>query len=349
MKKPVILIFGGQSPEYEVSLLSMYNVSRAVDRDKYDVKKIGITKDGRWFLYTGDDEKIKSGQWCGDVSELYPLSIIPHTGFSCEKNGKTEVFGQNATVFPVVHGSYCEDGRLQGLLDMCGLKYVGPGTSASAVCMDKYITKLILNNRDIPQADFVLAHKGMLAKPEKIIAAVEERFSYPVFVKPSNAGSSVGASKVKSREQLIPAVTEAAVIDDKVLIERYIVGREIEVAVMGNDEPFASGCGEINPGSEFYDYNTKYLSDTAKYYIPARLPDDVAERVRAYAVKIYMALGCRGLSRADFFVGEDGNITFNEINTLPGFTSISMYPSLMCHTGMTYSEVIDRLLEYACE
>lgn len=344
MKEKLILIFGGKSAEYEVSLHSVYNVSKALDREKYDVIRIGMTKDGVWYSYYGDDENIKNGSWYLDKENLHPVSLIMQTGIREDDTGV--IFGCDIPVFPVVHGSYCEDGRLQGLLDMCGFKYVGPGTASSAVCMDKYITKLIISHRDIPMADFVLIHRGM--SDEKAVSAVEGKFEYPVFVKPANAGSSVGASKVKSRQQLLPAIKEALVYDDKVLVEEYINGREIEVAVMGNDAPFASRPGEICPNSEFYDYNTKYISDTATYHIPAEIPDEIAEQIRDYAVKIYMALGCKGLSRVDFFLSGD-RIVFNEINTLPGFTSISMYPSLMQDHGFTYAGVVEELIKYAKE
>lgn len=344
MKEKIILIFGGKSAEYEVSLLSVYNVSKALDREKYDVIKIGMTKDGVWYSYYGDDEKIKCGQWCNDTANLHPVSLVMQTGIREDDTGV--IFGCEIPVFPVVHGSYCEDGRLQGLLDMCGFDYVGSGTAASAVCMDKYITKLIISHRKIPMADFVLVHKGMTE--EKIKKLVSDKFAYPVFVKPANAGSSVGAAKVKTEDQLMAAVNEARRFDDKVLVEEYIKGREIEVAVMGNDKPFASRPGEICPNSEFYDYNTKYINDTATYFIPADLPDEISQTIRDYAVKIYMALGCRGLSRVDFFVAGE-RIVFNEINTLPGFTSISMYPSLMQDYGFTYSGVVEELIKYAKE
>ena len=345
MKQKLILIFGGKSAEYEVSLLSVYNVSKALDREKYDVIMIGMTKDGEWYSYYGGDEKIKNGQWCIDTENLHPVSLIMQKGIREDDTGV--FFGCDIPVLPVVHGSFCEDGRLQGLLDMCGFKYVGPGTAASAVCMDKYITKLIISHRKIPMADFVLVHKGM--SEEKIKKIVEDKFDYPVFVKPANAGSSVGASKVKTAEQLIPAVNDARRFDDKVLVEEYIKGRESEVAVMGTDKPFASRPGEICPNSEFYDYNTKYIADTATYNIPADIPAETSDKIRDYAVKIYMALGCRGLSRVDFFLTADGRIYFNEINTLPGFTSISMYPSLMQDYGFTYSGVIEELFKYAGE
>lgn len=344
MKEKLILMFGGRSAEYEVSLSSVYNVSKALDREKYDVIMIGMTRDGVWYRYTGGDDDIKNGSWCGKDDECHPVSIIPHTGI---KDGVTgEIFGTDIPVFPVVHGSYCEDGRLQGLLDMCGFRYVGPGTAPSAVCMDKYITKLIISHRHIPMADFVLIHRGN--EGEEVISKVEAKLSYPVFVKPANAGSSVGASKVRNRDELIAAVDEARKYDDKILVEEYIKGREIEVAVMGNDEPFASRLGEICPNSEFYDYNTKYINDTATYHIPAELPDEITEKVRSFALKIYRALCCKGLSRVDFFVRGD-EVFFNEINTLPGFTSISMYPSLMQDHGFTYSGVVEELFRYAKE
>jgi len=344
MKEKLILIFGGKSAEYEVSLLSVYNVSEAIDREKYDVILVGMTKEGVWYRYDGDVEKIRNGQWCRDTEHLHPVSLIPQTGIRDDQSG--QIYEKTIPVFPVVHGSYCEDGRLQGLLDMCGFRYVGPGTASSAVCMDKYITKLIISHRHIPMADFVLIHRGN--GDSETVSKVEEKLSYPVFVKPANAGSSVGASKVRNRDELINAVSEARKYDDKVLVEEYIKGREIEVAVMGNDEPFASRPGEICPNSEFYDYNTKYISDTATYHIPAELPDEITEKVRSYALKIYRALCCKGLSRVDFFVRGD-EVFFNEINTLPGFTSISMYPSLMQDRGFTYAGVVEELFRYAKE
>lgn len=344
MKDKVILIFGGKSAEYEVSLLSVYNVSKALDREKHDVIMIGITKEGVWYSYYGSLEKVRDGSWCDDKENLRAVSFIMQKGIREDETGV--IFDKSIPVFPVVHGSYCEDGRLQGLLDMCGFDYVGPGTAESAICMDKYVTKLIISHRHIPMADFVLIHRGN--ENEDIIDKVEAKLTYPVFVKPANAGSSVGASKVKSREELLAAVSEARRFDDKVLVEEYIKGREIEVAVMGNDEPFASRPGEICPNSEFYDYDTKYINDTATYFIPAELPDEISEKVRSYALKIYRALCCKGLSRVDFFV-RDGEVYFNEINTLPGFTSISMYPSLMQDHGFTYAEVVEELLKYAKE
>lgn len=332
--------------EHEVSLRSCYNVVSAIDKELFDVVTVGITKENVWYIYKGSADGIRNGSWQNDKENLDRLYGVPAGGFVSESG---VILGTEWTVFPVVHGTYCEDGRLQGFLDTCGVKYVGPGTASSAVCMDKYLTKLVISHRNVPQADFVLVHKGMLDCPEKIIEKCEGKFEYPVFVKPANAGSSVGASKVRCREQLIPAVICAAEHDDKVLVEEYITGKEVEVAVMGNECPTASVPGEINPGSDFYDYETKYVTDTASYHIPARISDETSSRIRDYAITIYMALGCRGLSRVDFFVDKNENIIFNEINTLPGFTSISMYPALMQYGGMKYGEIIEKLAHFAEE
>lgn len=343
-RKKLILIFGGKSAEYEVSLTSCFNVLTSVDKEAFETVTVGITREGVWYIYSGSPDKIKDGTWCDDSALLDRLGGIPDGGFVSESGRR---FGKEWIVFPVVHGTFCEDGRLQGFLDTCGVKYVGCGTATSAVCMDKYLTKLVISHRKIPQAAFMLVHKGMFADEQKIINKCETKFEYPVFVKPANAGSSVGASKVRCREELISAVKNAALHDDKVLIEEFIVGAEVEVAVMGNADAFASVPGEICPGSEFYDYETKYHSDTASYHIPARISDAASEKITEYAIRIYKALGCRGFARVDFFVTEDEKIIFNEINTLPGFTPISMYPRLMQYGGMEYGRITEKLVELA--
>ncbi len=340
----LIILFGGRSAEYEVSLLSAYNVIKAVENGKYSLIKIGMTKEGVWYEYTGDNEKIKNGEWVTDTGNLGEVSLIPHKGIYSEKQKR--IIQNTVPVFPAVHGNYCEDGKLQGLLDMCGFDYVGPKTTASAVCMDKHITKLIMNSYGIPQADFVLITKHNRADAAKLVSA---KFTYPVFVKPANAGSSVGSAKVKDEAELSQAIETSMRYDGKVLVEEYIKGKEVEVAVMGNDEPFTSRPGEICPNSEYYDYDTKYKTDTAAYYIPARIGEEAEKKIKEYALTIYKAADCRCLSRVDFFVCDDGKIVFNEINTLPGFTSISMYPSLMQAYGFTYAEIIEKLVEFAKE
>ena len=340
----LIILFGGRSAEYEVSLLSAYNVIKAVGNGKYSLIKIGMTKDGVWFEYSGDNEKIKNGEWIADTENLGGVSLIPHKGIYSEKQKR--IIPNTVPVFPAVHGNYCEDGKLQGLLDMCGFDYVGPKTTASAVCMDKHITKLIMNSYGIPQADFILITKHNRAVAAKLVA---DKFTYPVFVKPANAGSSVGSAKVKDEAELYSAIETSMKYDGKVLVEEYIKGKEVEVAVMGNDEPFTSRPGEICPNSEYYDYDTKYKTDTASYYIPARIGEEAEKKIKEYALTIYKAADCRCLSRVDFFVCDDGRIVFNEINTLPGFTSISMYPSLMQAYGFTYAEIIEKLVELSKE
>ena len=254
-------------------------------------------------------------------------------------------------VFPVLHGENGEDGAMQGLLQMAGIPYVGPHVAASAVAMDKTLTKLVVDHAGVPQAAWKLVRRNELRNHmENTLTALENRFSYPMFVKPAGTGSSVGVSKAADRDALRKALEFAAKYDDKILVEEFIHGREIEVAVMGNENPVASIAGEIDSGADFYDYDAKYVTDTSVAYIPARIPEDVEEIVREAAVKVYSAIGCQGLSRVDFFVTyEENRVVFNEINTLPGFTSISMYPKLFAASGIEYTDLIDELLKLAME
>ena len=253
-------------------------------------------------------------------------------------------------VFPVLHGVNGEDGSIQGLLQIAGIPCVGSNVAASAVCMDKALSTLVAQLEGIRQAAWVLVTRSDFARdPETAVAAVEGKFSYPVFVKPSGTGSSVGVSRAGDRVTLLAAIENALQYDGKVLVEERIVGQEVEVAVLGNETPVASVCGEIDSGEGFYDYDAKYVSDNAKLYVPARISDEASEKTREIAVRVYRAMGCSGLARVDFFVTADGEVVFNEINSLPGFTSISMYPKLFTASGMTYPELIDRLLELALE
>jgi D-alanine-D-alanine ligase len=254
-------------------------------------------------------------------------------------------------VFPVLHGENGEDGAMQGLLQMAGIPYVGPHVSASAVAMDKTLTKLVADQAGVTQAAWQLVRNQELdTHMDQVLERLEQRFAYPVFVKPAGTGSSVGVSKAVDRESLRAALLNAGTYDDKILVEEFIHGREVEVAVMGNESPVASECGEIDSGAEFYDYDAKYVTDTSVAYIPARIDDQVAEEVREAAVKIYSAIGCQGLSRVDFFVTYEGKkVIFNEINTLPGFTSISMYPKLFAASGIPGEELVDKLLQLAME
>jgi D-alanine-D-alanine ligase len=254
-------------------------------------------------------------------------------------------------VFPVLHGENGEDGAMQGLLQMAGIPYVGPHVAASAVAMDKTLTKLVVDQAGIRQAAWMLERSADVdGRLDWVMDQAEKKFAYPVFVKPAGTGSSVGVSKAADREALKIALVKAAAYDTKVLVEEFISGREVEVAVMGNESPVASICGEIDSGAEFYDYDAKYVTDTSVAYIPARISEDVSEQVRDAAVRIYSAIGCQGLSRVDFFVTYEGDeVVFNEINTLPGFTSISMFPKLFAASGIPYGQLIDELLQLALE
>lgn len=348
MKTRLGILFGGMSSEHEVSLVSAYGVITNVDRDKFDVTPIGITKDGKWYLFTGDVEKIKDGSWCDgeDVKELAVDPAPRGANFLVIEEGAVRERLTLDVVFPVLHGANGEDGTVQGLLEMAGVPFVGPDHTSSGVCMDKAFTKRIVKESGAAaQARAVILTKN----DERESARREiEKLGYPVFVKPARAGSSVGVTKVKTPEALDEALERAFREDGKILVEEFIKGREIEVAVMETaGEVVASVPGEIDPGFEFYDYDTKYQNDTASYYIPARLDKAVEDEVRERAVRIFKALDCRTLSRVDFFVKADGSVVFNEINTIPGFTPISMYPKLFMQSGMSYSDVITALAESA--
>lgn len=354
MKKNVICIFGGKSTEYKVSLRSVECVLRNIDRDKYNVSAIGITEDGKWYLYEDDIALIPEDKW-HTSDKLYPVTVNPANGsgaFLVTRDGATEPLPVDA-VFPVVHGKYCEDGTLQGMLSLAGIPYVGCDCAASAISMDKTLTKLILSNYDVPQANaLVFTAREIASDAEDVASRVEATLSYPVFVKPSSSGSSVGAAKAPDRAALLSALADAARYDRKILVEEFIKGREVEIAALENEDGTVtlSPCGEINPGAEFYDYETKYEADTAEYFIPARISKLTYMRIRDTAELIFHVLGCRGLSRIDFFVRDfkgTEQIIFNEINTLPGFTSISMYPKLFEKHGIGTAELISRLFETA--
>ena len=353
MKKlNVCILFGGISPEHEVSLRSAESVLNHMSAEKYNIYPVGITKDGDWILYGGTDySSLVDGSW-QDHPGNRRAAISPVRGQGLLSfEGDCVVREQIDVVFPVLHGENGEDGAMQGLLQMAGIPYVGPHVAESAVCMDKTLTKLVADCAGVAQASWVLVHRSELEHhQEAVFARIEERFSYPVFVKPAGTGSSVGVSKASDREQLRDALLQASIYDDKVLVEEFIHGREVEVAVLGNENPVASVCGEIDSGAEFYDYDAKYVTDTSVAYIPARISEEAEELVREQAVRIYRAIGCKGLSRVDFFVTYgDERVVFNEINTMPGFTSISMYPKLFAASGIEYSQLIDQLIGLALE
>lgn len=347
-KKTVAVIFGGQSSEHEVSRTSAVLMLEALDPDKYQVLPVGITKKGEWLVYHGPVEHVKSGEW-----EKYgvPVCLSPDATKKCFLkivNGSVKEIPVDV-VIPVLHGAWGEDGTIQGLLEMAQIPYVGCGVLASAVSMDKVFTKMIAKAARIPQAKYLWLHKADLAvKREKIMDQVEKKLGYPCFVKPSNAGSSVGISKAKNREQLSAALDFAAGYDRKVIVEEAIDAREFECAVLGNEETMVSGVGEVLSAAEFYDYDAKYNNSDSRTVIPAELEPEKAEEMRHLAKKIFRAVDGSGLARVDFFVDQKtGNVLFNELNTMPGFTPISMYPMLWEAAGMSNREMMDRFVELA--
>ena len=353
-KKTVAVLFGGVSSEHDVSRISVTSVLRHLDPEKYTIVTVGITKDGRWLLYSGDIDRIANGDWERDPDNRTAFLTPDPTvkGLLVLQEGGRETVLPIDVVFPVLHGKNGEDGTLQGLLQMNGIPFVGCDLLSSATCMDKASTNILLAAAGVPQAEFLWLYSIDYEKrKEEILREIHGRLKgYPVFVKPANAGSSVGVSKVHEESELDTAVAKAAKEDGRIVIEEGIIGQEVECAVLGNEEPRASVVGEIATDADFYDYEDKYINGTSKLYIPARIPEETAEEIRKTAVHAYRSLGCGGLSRVDFFVrNSDGKIFLNELNTLPGFTSISMYPKLWEHTGLPYGELLDELIRYALE
>ena len=353
-KKNIALIFGGRSSEHEVSGISAVTVAKAIDTEKYNMYLIGITKDGHWLI-ADDIESIESGSW---YESTRPAIISPDTDGTLIVGDIEDTYTINEVVkidviFPVLHGMYGEDGTIQGLFEMSRIPYVGCGVFASAASMDKFYTKLIVDTLNVRQAAFVPVLKQQLKDMDAVVKRVEASLSYPVFVKPSKAGSSKGVSKANDRNELIKALEVAAEHDYKILVEETIVGREIECAVMGyGDTTKASGVGEILAAKEaaFYDFDAKYNNADSQTVINPKLPDGKEDEIREAAVKIFNALDGFGLSRVDFFLEKDTNeVVFNEINTLPGFTSISMYPMLWNAKGYDIKTLVDSLIDMAVE
>jgi D-alanine-D-alanine ligase len=386
MKKKlrVGVLFGGRSGEHEVSLLSAASVLKAIDRSRYEVVPIGITKQGRW-LVSGDAERLLTGDFpdsgklrAGDPQTTAPAALLakgegvivpPMPGgalvpFEREASSISPVHDalQLDVVFPVLHGTFGEDGTIQGLFELAGLAYVGSGVLGSAAGMDKEVMKRLFLAAGLP----ITSHVTFLRReweqiPKKIITRLEAALKYPLFVKPANLGSSVGISKAHDRKELGPAIDLAASFDRKIVVEQAVgargnrakmgKARELEVAVLGNDEPAASVVGEIVPGKEFYDYEAKYLSEGSVPIIPAKLTKKQSQQVQAMALDAFRACDCAGLARVDFLLeaGDQGRLYLNEINTMPGFTSISMYPKLWEASGVKYRDLISRLIELALE
>ena len=346
--RKLAIIFGGQSSEHEISVISATNISKQVDTDKYELILIGITKEGKW-LKVENISSMEDGSWINSRTSAF---ILPDATKKCiivETDGEYKEIHVDV-VFPVLHGLYGEDGTVQGLLELAKIPYVGCGVLASAVGMDKIYTKLVVDKLGIRQAAYepVLDYEAR-KDFEGVIKRIENRFDYPVFVKPSNAGSSRGVSKASNREELEKGIKEALNHDRKVLVEETIVGHEVECGVLGKPgDVMASGVGEIKSAATFYDYDAKYKLDSLTL-LDSKLPDGVREKLPEYAKKIFTALDGFGLSRVDFFAKEDGEIVFNEINTMPGFTAISMYPMLFEAAGIGKKDLIDRLIELAFE
>jgi len=350
-KLRVGVIFGGRSGEHEVSLVSATSVITALDADKYEVVPIGITQEGRWL---SSDKGLKLLKEKTGIEQAPECFLVPEPNRQAlVAAGSGEMHSPPIDViFPLVHGTYGEDGTLQGLLELANIPYVGAGVLASAVGMDKIVQKQIFQQEKLPVAKYIWFHSSVCREhPERVAAIVAKSLTYPVFVKPANTGSSVGISKAHNRKELREALALAVEYDRKVIIEQGINNiRVIECSVLGNDEPVASVPGEIVPSNEFYDYNAKYVDGKSEAIIPAKLPKRVSEEVRRIALRAYRALDIAGMARVDFLVVRKSNkIYLNEVNTIPGFTSISMYPKLWEASGLGYRDLLDRLIELALE
>src|SRR5579862_1831614 len=341
------VLFGGRSGEHEVSLASAASVIRGLDPDKYEAVPIGITKEGHWLIGTSAQkmlpEVLKGGQRVMMTADPTDAALVRLDG----SGG-----GQRLdVVFPVMHGTFGEDGTIQGLLDLAGLPFVGAGVLGSAIGMDKDVAKRLLQVAKIPVVPWIAVQREDWERnPEEIQQSVEKKFEYPVFVKPATLGSSVGMTKVHSREELAPALNLAAEFAMKILVERSVTAREIEVSVLGNHDPEASIPGEIVPHREFYDYQAKYLEEGTALLIPAKLKPVQVKKIQQLAVAAFRTLELSGMARVDFFLEKKGGKLFlNEVNTIPGFTSISMYPKLWEASGIGFRELIDKLIELALE
>ena len=350
-KLGVVLLFGGRSGEHEVSLNSAQSILKAIDRTRYNVETIGINKLGQWFWGVLPEALIKEG--FPPIDQMHQVTLVidptnPH--FMTMDDFALPNQGQFDIIFPVLHGPYGEDGTLQGLLEMANVPYVGSGVLGSSLGMDKDRMKAVFHDKDLPQARYVtFLRSDLLSEQETCLKDIEAKIGYPCFVKPANLGSSVGISKAHHREELMEAMKVAAIFDRKIIVEENINGKEIEVAVLGNNTPKASIPGEVKPAHEFYSYEAKYSNIGSSLLIPAPLNEFIIERLKEMAIEAFLSVEASGLSRVDFFVTPENQIFLNEINTLPGFTEISMYPKLWEASGIPYSELIDRLISLGLE
>jgi D-alanine-D-alanine ligase len=350
-KLRVAVLFGGRSGEHEVSLMSARSVIGALDPARYEIFPIGITHAGNWFI----GENVLDALEQNKTDSLDHAVIFPEPGYPglyAIRNEQYVKVTDLDVLFPVLHGTFGEDGTIQGLFELADVAYVGAGVTGSSVGMDKGIFKDVMRANDIPGVDWVIVRRSEIERDMgAVLRKAESLGAYPLFTKPANLGSSVGISKCNNRSDLSEGILEAAAFDRRVLIERGVVNAsEIEVSVLGNDAPIASVCGEVLPSREFYSYESKYIDGTSGLVIPAKIPAKTSDHIRDLAVRAYIAIDCAGLARVDFFLEkETGRVLLNELNTLPGFTSISMYPKLWNATGISYPELVDRLIQLALE
>jgi D-alanine-D-alanine ligase len=344
-KLRVGILFGGRSAEHEVSVVSAQGVLAAIDKDRYRPVPMGVTRQGTWLTPAQTEQALERIR----LERLRSLDEPLGDGMLYRTQALSSLRRMDI-VFPLIHGVNGEDGTLQGLLELAGVPYVGAGVAASALGMDKALQKTFFRHHGFPVADDVQILRSQWNRDQQgVIRAAEATIGYPSFVKPANSGSSIGTSKARSREDLEEAIAEAFRYDRKVLVERYVQGREVEVAVLGNDDPEASPVGEITFEAEFYDYRAKYDDPRTKLHIPADIPEDTAERIRHTAIEAYKSIDCAGFARVDFFLMADGSFCLNEVNTIPGFTPMSMYPKLWEHAGLSYGDLITRLIELGLE
>jgi D-alanine-D-alanine ligase len=349
-KLRLAVLFGGRSGEHEVSLASARSVLSVLDAKKYDIFPIGITHAGKWV----HGQTVLDDMSTGKTENLENVTILPDPetpGLYSIHHGSLELFTRLDVVFPVLHGTFGEDGTLQGLLEMADIAYVGGGVLGSSVGMDKGVFKDVMIANGIPVVESIIALRGDIFKDiDLVINKAEEKFDYPIFVKPANLGSSVGISKCTNRSDLGEGLLEAAKFDRRILIERGVNAREIEVSVLGNDHPRASVAGEVLPSRDFYSYESKYLDGTSGLIIPAQIPNSISDQIRSMAIKAFTSIDCAGMARVDFFIDKKNDkIYLNELNSIPGFTSISMYPKLWQATDLPYDQLVDELIELALE
>jgi D-alanine-D-alanine ligase len=354
-KMRVAVLYGGRSAEHEVSVVSARGVMSALDRSKYEVVPIAITKAGRWMLPEKTPEQLQApgGSLPGTGEEGTRVALTRESGGAELRPVDAPGAGSGPVdvVFPVLHGPYGEDGTVQGMLELAGVPYVGAGVLASALGMDKEMQKQVFRSRGLPVGPYIHVHvEDWQRGAESVLELAAEEIGFPAFAKPSSLGSSIGVSKCKTIEELRAGLDRALAHDRKALVEKAIAGRELECAVLGNDEPEASIVGEIVPAHEFYDFEAKYIEEGSELRIPAPIPDAVSEEIRGLAIEAFRAIDCAGMARVDFFYDEAAAVVYlNEINTIPGFTPISMYPKLWEATGIPYAKLIDRLIELALE